>query len=279
MNQQVIKYILFLFLTISINSFASTTTAMVSASEEWNDAASWDNGIPGCFDSIIIPTGIFIEVSTMVNLTDCGPIVIVVEGELHFQNGKKLTLPAGSSIDVPTGGSITGGGGGGSSSYIQIGSETVWAASDGDLTGPIELCPSCALSIELDYYKIDQSESEVILIWGTISEHENSHFIVERKVDDQPWLFFAMIDGSGTTTENVSYQINDTERHEERVYYRLTQYDYNLSSEILGIRTANFANDVTVESAHSFDGRKVSSDQEGFVIVRYSDGRSEIIFK
>ena len=98
----------------AIFSFAATTTA--TGSGDWDAAGTWDNGAPGCFDTIIIPVGITVTVTDQENLEACPVTDVWVQGELHFQSGKKIEFPCGSAVYMdpgPPAGTLTGGGGGG----------------------------------------------------------------------------------------------------------------------------------------------------------------------
>lgn len=269
----------FLLLTLSFNLHATSTTAVNSASQEWSDPASWNNGVPGCFDTIVIPSSVFIQVTEMTDLSTCGPIVLMVFGELHFQTGKKLNLPANSTLEVSTGGIVTGGGGGGNSSYIEIGTQIVWAASDGDLVGPITLCPSCPLSVELDYYILDQDELGIHLLWRTMSEMENDYFILERKKEGESWGFLAKTDGSGTTGIPCDYSFFDSDNLRGTFYYKLIQFDINGDSEVLGIKSVNIESELVVESAYNMMGQRQNMESSDLQIVRYTNGQTKIMYK
>ena len=277
--KEIIVTILLLLLVIPSNVYATSTTAQSSASQAWNDPASWDNGIPGCFDIIVIPAGIYIEVSTMVDLTGCPSTLLIVEGQLHFQTGKKLKMFDGSSIEIPTGGMITSGGGVGNSSYIEIGDDIAWAASDGDLMGPVLLCPSCPLSIDIDYYTLIKNELDIQLKWGTISELDNSHFILERKSDEGNWDFLAKIDGSGTTSISCHYEYFDTEKTVGNIYYKLSQFDYNGDSEVIGIKSVNIGTDLTIQAVYNLQGQPVRINDSELKIVRYTNGQTQIMYR
>ena len=209
---------------------------MNSTSQEWNDPASWDNGVPGCFDSIIIPTGVLIEITSTVDLTPCPSTVIVVEGELFFQTGKKLIMTEGSQILIPNGGSIQGGNGGGNSSYIEIGADIVWAATDGNLSGPEYLCPACPLSIELTYFRASCDDNlNVQIEWRTDSQKDNAYFTVKRSFNGNIWEDIATEEGAGTTNEVLDYSIVDVPNYTGTIYYQLKQTDINGQQESFNV--------------------------------------------
>jgi hypothetical protein len=215
----------------SISSFSTTTTA--TGTGDWDEGGTWDNGIPGCFDTIVIPAGVTVTITSTVDLTGCPPIYIEVQGELHFQTGKKLDLPLGSIVYMvpgPPPGTLTGGGGGGSSNWIDIGGTTYWSAGDGDLTGPVALCASCSmLPIELLYFTATDSDydRQVDLNWETASETDNDYFTIERSANGADWIEIADVDGAGTSSINIKYHEVDKNALFGNSYYRLKQTDLN----------------------------------------------------
>jgi hypothetical protein len=70
-------------------------------------------------------------------------------------------------------------------------------------------------------------EDKNVVHWSTISEHNNSHFVVERTLDGVNWEIIGTVDGSGNSTSVISYQLDDYERYSQEVYYRVKQVDFN----------------------------------------------------
>lgn len=100
--------------------FAVICTASVTG--HWESAGTWSCGhVSTCDDEIVISAGITVTITTIQDYSACpAPMTLSIYGTLTFQTGKKLLLPAGSSVFVYSGGSITAGGGGGSSNLISI---------------------------------------------------------------------------------------------------------------------------------------------------------------
>lgn len=211
-------------------SYASVTTALISG--EWDDPITWSNGVPGCFDTIIIPASIQVDVTTTVDIESCpDSILVIVYGRIEFQNGKKLKLPCDSDVIVMTGGSVGVGSGGGSSTYIEMCSTQYWNASSGDLTGPESLCdggcPPSMLPIELLYFNAVLNGDEVDLSWVTKTEIDNDYFTIERSLNGEEWQAIYEVDGAGNSSNEIEYYEVDRDPFFGKSYYRLKQTDFN----------------------------------------------------
>jgi hypothetical protein len=251
---------------------------------EWDDTDSWDSSIPGCFDIIVIPAGVYLEIGSTVDLgpnpgDNCGPVEIIIAGDLYFQSGKKLKLPTGSTFSVLQDGSVTAGGGGGSSSYIEIGSETVWDAGQGDITVPITLCEGCSqLVVELISFELKQNDRAVDLFWATASEENNDHFTIERSDSQNSWTQIALIDGNGTTSETNYYNYQDYPSKDGLYYYRLFQTDHDGTRELLGELSMNFSSELTVIRRYDLLGKDIVGSAEGLVIELLSNGSTRKVY-
>ncbi|MBN4071103.1 T9SS type A sorting domain-containing protein [Crocinitomix catalasitica] len=229
----IVIFIFLVALGFQDNLFATTVTA-VPPGGDWSNAGTWDGPIPGCYDTIIIPVGSVVNVDVMVDLTACPATYILVQGELHFNTGKKMQLPCGSAVFMDPGpppGTLTKGGGGGSSNLIDICGITVWQASDGDLSGPTVLCLFCALPIELIEFTAELENHGVSIKWKTASELNNDFFTIERSEDGKVWEVLSQLDGAGNSSVAISYQEYDRTPLFGISYYRLEQTDFDSKSK------------------------------------------------
>lgn len=274
------KWITFFAFFISSLTWASSTTAQNTGMQEWSDDASWSNGSPGCFDSIIIPSGVYIEVDIMVNLTGCSNTLVFVSGELHFITGKKLELSCDSEIRISAGGSITAGGGGGSSNLIEICNNVVWTAGDGDITTPTTVCFGCdPLAVFLyssSCYVIDR---HVNLDWITYYEEQNDFFLISYNSElDQNWKEIGFVDGNGTTSQSINYSFAHYPTEFGTLFYKLEQVDFNGTRSLLGIYTIFFGSKDQVIGSYSLNGQMIPIDNPGLKIVLQEDGSRNLVY-
>lgn len=226
--------LLIIFCLTAIISFSTITTA--TSSGDWFEGSVWDNGVPGCFDTIVIPFGVQVDITSTVDLEACPDSILVeIHGRLEFQNGKKLKLPCFSDVLVYPGGSVGVGSGGGSSTYIEICNTQYWNAGSGDLTGPSSLCDGgCpplpwALPIELLFFQaeMDDETREVNLYWATATEVDNDFFTIEKSTNGTDWTEVKTVDGSGTKYSKTNYSDVDSKPFAGTSYYRLKQTDFD----------------------------------------------------
>lgn len=88
------------------------------------------------------------------------------------------------------------------------------------------------LPIALSYFNAYcDADNTVKIEWTTTSEVNNSHFIIERSNDANNWKFVSQISGSGNSNELKSYSYSDLNTERSIQYYRLTQVDYDGSTQ------------------------------------------------
>lgn len=281
------RFLLIFFVSFVGFTGYSQTTATAQNNPpafRWNQTGSWVGGVvPGCFDQIVIPASVFMEITATVDLSptgsNCGPVTVLVQGTLQFQTGKKLILPAGSEVVVQPGGSILAGSGGGSSNYIQIGSEEVWNAGQGDITSPMTLCEGCSqLAVELIAFNLKQNGREVNLFWSTASETNNDYFTIERSDDEITWDQITVVDGNGTTTSLNNYAHQDTPEADGVYYYRLFQTDFDGSREFLGELSVEYVSALKVIKRYDMLGQEVTGEPRGLVIEVLSDNSARKVY-
>lgn len=278
-------FILFIGLFGSLSIAQTTVTAVTPCVAcSWNSTSSWVGGVvPGCFDNIVIPDGSEIIITATVNLgptgQNCSPLDVFVSGTLHFQTGKKLILPTGSTFSVLSGGTVTAGGGGGNSNYIEIGTEVVWNAGQGDITVPITLCEGCSqLAVLLIEFKAKQNGRDINLFWSTSSEENNDYFTIERSSENSSWKQIALIDGEGTTSQSQFYTYQDTPDKDGIYYYRLYQTDLDGTREMLGEVSVNYMSDIYVVKRVDLLGNEVQGEPQGLVIEILSDNSARKVY-
>ena len=92
------------------------------------------------------------------------------------------------------------------------------------------------LPVELLYYRAAVDENDlVILEWATASESSNDYFLIEHSSDGRNFEAIGQLDGVGDSQELTYYQYKHVQTLAETHYYRLWQYDFDGSSEQLGV--------------------------------------------
>lgn len=236
----ILKTLLLFFTLLSFNSLSTIITANAGGGN-WNAPGSWNLGrVPACGDTIVIPAGVNIHIASNVNLAGagCAPVTIQVYGNLSFSNGRKLSLTAGGCAQVYLGGSIApSGAGAGASELIEINRQNWWQASNGTLNGTAEgvnLGCGVLLPVEMLDFSVENINERVNIVWTTGSERDNSYFTVESSKDGFYWETLGTVKGNGTTSNSISYELEDKTPFIGLSYYRLKQTNFNGETMNLG---------------------------------------------
>lgn len=216
-------------LTLALTIFSLKSEAGICYSNgtgDWDKPASWSCGrVPTCGDTIYIQAGHTVTLTASVNYhTGC---VSVIQGTLHFNNGRKLDLPCNSGVAVMAGGNITHGGGGGVNTLIGICNTNVWTASAGPQAGPVSF--GSPLPVELLFFNAKCESGKVRFEWATATELENDYFEIQKSSNGSDFETIAVIPGAGTSSTpiNYSYTWSGTGGN----YFRLKQTDFDGKSE------------------------------------------------
>lgn len=90
------------------------------------------------------------------------------------------------------------------------------------------------LPVQFDYFKATKQGSTANLIWRTLSETDNSHFIIERGSTVANFAVLKRIEARGNSSLPETYSFVDQHPLAGTNYYRLVQYDKDGKSTILG---------------------------------------------
>ncbi|MEP0369329.1 MAG: T9SS type A sorting domain-containing protein [Cyclobacteriaceae bacterium] len=98
----------------------------------------------------------------------------------------------------------------------------------------------CAtLPVELLSFGVEQEVSGTRLTWVTGSEINNEFFTVEKSLDGKTFVHQATIKGFGSTTDKQFYEWMDMTTGSGVTYYRLSQTDFDGTTEVLGMKALN----------------------------------------
>jgi len=238
---------LLIFLFANVSSLAQTTY-FTTKSGLWDDNDIWNNGDtngvggpwagPGGVENIIQDGDtLYIDDDIVVDYNENDElkkydVVIIIDANLDFQGGQ-LNLSDNTVISVTENGSVTSSGGG-SSDKIKFGNgQAQWDGGNPDLIGPgtLDQNSNGALPIELSLFDVKQNEHGVEIIWVTATEENNDYFTLEKSRDGKNFKVLTIIEGAGNSFDPLSYSYVDKNPYYGQSYYRLTQTDYDGTSE------------------------------------------------
>lgn len=94
------------------------------------------------------------------------------------------------------------------------------------------------LPVTLAYFNAEEATAGTVkLTWGTAMEVNNDHFTLERSSDGLHYTVTGTVPGKGDNNQPVDYSFTDHAPEQGNNYYRLTQFDRDGQSKILGART------------------------------------------
>ena len=104
-----------------------------------------------------------------------------------------------------------------------------------------------ALPVELISFNANCISNETKIEWQTASEHNTSHFVVQRSFEGTKWEKLGEVTAAGNSTSILNYSFIDTALGARALtYYRLEQVDIDGKSEIFG----PVSSDCAVESTN-----------------------------
>jgi hypothetical protein len=102
---------------------------------------------------------------------------------------------------------------------------------------------SSSLPVEYLSFKANKQGEQTLLNWSTAAELNNSHFELERSLDNKDFKSIGLIKGSGTTNMESNYSfIDETPSLNMINYYRIKQVDLNGQHSYSLILPVNFNN-------------------------------------
>lgn len=201
----------------------------------------------GCSE-IEIPNGVTVTFSEAWDLTGEGVLTFTIKtgGKLEMPgngaNNYGLAMASGSSLiveDTSDPDAITGGSGNGqikitigSTEYRKSDIDAIIEAGGADEAG--------LLPVELLYFRAQSGMDEVVLNWATASELNNDYFTLERSRDGINFEAIGRIDGNGTIAERINYNFIDANPFLGLSYYRLSQTDYDGTTEVFPLISVLF---------------------------------------
>lgn len=138
---------------------------------------------------------------------------------------------------------------------------------------------NCVLPIELVDFKGACNENSVDLIWNTVSEFENDYFTIERSINGIDFETLTTVNGGGTSSSANSYSWRDNNPSAQTAYYRLSQTDYNGTTEYFQSRTVscNNAGNIIIYPNPFEDHLTITSEFDG--VITLFDVSGKLVFE
>ena len=137
-----------------------------------------------------------------------------------------------------------------------------------------------ALPIELLSFEGKKQTNSNMLYWSTASEHNTSHFIIEKSEDGFKWSSIGQVQSAGNSTQKLDYSLEDEDVSQVINYYRLHQYDIDGVDDIFGpISIDNRGRINIITKRINLAGQEVNENATGFIIEIYEDGTIKRVFK
>lgn len=140
------------------------------------------------------------------------------------------------------------------------------------------------LPIELILFRAECDNERITLKWQTSSEHNSSHFDIEKSRDGQTWNVIGQQNAAGNSNELLSYQFVDAEKNNTSVYYRLNQVDVDGKNEYFGpisssCKLNNFQVSTFPNPSEDNFFLQVNSESEQNLLMILKDLKGQIILR
>jgi hypothetical protein len=147
------------------------------------------------------------------------------------------------------------------------------------LCGTVSVCRDVsvtrmsALPIELLSFEGKKQTNSNLIYWSTASEHNSSHFIIEKSEDGFKWGGIGQVQSVGNSTQKIDYSLEDKDINQVINYYRLHQYDIDGVNEVFGPIAINNRDTIKIiAKTINAAGQEVGQNTTGIVIEIYTDG-------
>jgi hypothetical protein len=130
-----------------------------------------------------------------------------------------------------------------------------------------------ALPVELLYFEGNAYGTANYLEWATATEHNSSHFVVEKSTDGWEWQSIGQLDAAINSTQEQRYNLTDDNVMPVLNYYRLRQFDTDGANKEYGpIAIDNRQRIKQVIRTINLLGQLVDENATGVIIEIYEDG-------
>ena len=146
----------------------------------------------------------------------------------------------------------------------------------------VELVEEVALPVEMVSFEGSNTEQGNLLIWKTASEHNSSHYLIEKSTTGEftENSIIGIKQAAGNSTELLTYAFVDNDYRSEINYYRITQVDFDGQFKIYGpISISNTESVKKIVKIVNALGQEVDETTTGVLYEVYEDGTSKKIIR
>jgi hypothetical protein len=123
------------------------------------------------------------------------------------------------------------------------------------------------------YFDGEKKQSSNYLYWATASEHNSSHFVIEKSEDGYIWQQIGLLPSAINSTQELHYDLIDNDVSPIYNYYRLMQYDIDGAFKQYGpIAINNKQNSYKIIKRINLAGQEVNESATGIIIEIYENG-------
>jgi hypothetical protein len=133
------------------------------------------------------------------------------------------------------------------------------------------------LPIDLLSFTASAGEEDIELKWSTATETNNDFFTLEKSRDGRNFEWVANLEGAGNSKNVLNYEFTDTRPFAGTSYYRLTQTDFDGTSETFPLITVHLKTDpmATLRIASVFP----NAFSDAFTLQYFSPEDNPVEFK
>lgn len=135
--------------------------------------------------------------------------------------------------------------------------------------------PPISLPIGLLYFGGKSIGEYNRLYWSTASETNNDYFLLHRSMDGQNFSLVSKVNGAGTSTTELYYEVNDYVLYDGISYYRLKQVDINgdeAEFDLISVDNRLKGSPVLVKVTNVLGQVVEDFKVSGIVLYHYDDG-------
>jgi len=137
-----------------------------------------------------------------------------------------------------------------------------------------------ALPIELLYFSGKPIDKSNLIYWATATEHNTTHFVVEKSENGITWSELGTVAAAGNSTQELHYDVTDNAVKPIYNYYRLTQYDTDGAYETFDPIVLNNKTSIRIVARRTnLLGQDIDENDTGIILELYENGELIKIIK